>query len=160
MNSKKTRISKFHRQNHQASREKSTSFADFWQNNSTYMHNQWQTLVYFKKISSKKIPICRYSLKYFRIYHVIQKSNVRICYIFAFLIVKRLEFKPISGNKHTFSLSTTQRKKNRIFQNFSCQKMATKAQFLLIFVKVIALKKAKIFKHFGYNLRKGARFVN
>ena len=96
---KKSNISKFHFGENltfqQASREKNANFTDFRQRKKkscNYIANR-KYLYIFKKINRKKTPFCRYSVKYFRIYHVIQKSNVRKCYILAALIVKRLEFR-------------------------------------------------------------------
>ena len=62
-----------------------------WESFAIYFHNQSQILVYLKKISHRKILFCQHSVKNFCIYHAIQKSNVRKFYIFATLIVKRLE---------------------------------------------------------------------
>ena len=102
-------------------------------------------------------------MKYFCIYHVIKKSNVRKCYILTTLIVKRLEINRfwgiimyLSNQSHTHT--------NRVFQKFSCQKMATKVRVLPILGKVIALLKkkthAKKLTYFRYNLWKGTRFLD
>ena len=50
-----------------------------------------------KKISHEKILYWWYSVKYFSIYHAIQQSNVRKCYILTILIVKTLEFSRFRG---------------------------------------------------------------
>ena len=62
----------------------------------------------------------------------------------------------LSNQSHTH----TNTERNRLFEKFSCLKMSTKDRVLLIFGKVIALKKEKGNKkisYFRYNLRKGTR---
>ena len=72
-----------------------------------HTHSQLQILVYFKKI---------------------------FAYIFANLILKRLEFKPISAKKHAFlSLTTQMEKKNCIFKKFQLPKTGYKREIFVDF---------------------------